>query len=72
MNYSMDRRVVLCHETQNSRLILACGIEHEMETECPYSYKNHFSDYSGQVVFSIDARQGKPIELTKYMAYKTS
>jgi alpha,alpha-trehalose phosphorylase len=68
----MDRRVVLCHETQNSKLTLACGIEHEMKTECPHSYKSQFSDYSGQVVYSIDAQKGKPIELTKYMAYITS
>jgi alpha,alpha-trehalose phosphorylase len=72
MNYAMDRRVVLCHETQNSALTLACGMEHEMRTECPYSFKSQFSDYSGQTVFSIDAQEGKPIELTKYMAYITS
>jgi alpha,alpha-trehalose phosphorylase len=72
LNYAMDRRVVLCHETQNSKLTLVCGIEHEMKTECPQSYKSQFSDYSGQTVFSIDAQQGKPIELTKYMAYITS
>jgi alpha,alpha-trehalose phosphorylase len=72
LNYAMERRVVLCHETQNSKLILACGIEHEMETECQCTHKSQFSDYSGQTVFSIEAQQGKPIELTKYMAYITS
>jgi len=32
--YTRDRRVVLCHATEMSRLSLACAIDHTLETAC--------------------------------------
>ena len=71
-SYAKDRRVVLSYVTNNSRMTLACGTEHAIETACPYSYKSQCTDDAGQVVFSIDAQPGKPFQLTKYMTYHTS
>ena len=72
MNYGKDRRIVLCHWTQNSQLGLACTIDHTIETECLHSYKSHCSEDSGQVVFSVEAKPGYSIHLTKYISYHTS
>ncbi len=72
VSYVRDRRIVLGHVTKNSRMTLACGIEHAFETGCPYSYESKCSDDSGKVVFSIDAKPGVSVHLTKYMAYHTS
>jgi alpha,alpha-trehalose phosphorylase len=71
-NSSSDRRIGLSCVTNNSKMALACGIDHTVETTCPYSYQNKCSGDAGQVVFSIDAQEGKPFQLKKYMAYHTS
>jgi alpha,alpha-trehalose phosphorylase len=71
-NYSKDRRIVLCHQTENSLLKLACATESVLESSCPYSCKTVHTPDFGQVAFTIDARSGSPIQLTKYMVYHTS
>ena len=72
MNLVQDRRVVLCHSTKNSKMMLGCGIDHHLETECPYVYKGESSEEFGQIVFTIEAQPGRSIHLTKYMSYHTS
>lgn len=67
-----DQRVVLSHATKRSRMTIACGIDHTLETECPHSSTSESTDDTGKVVFSIDAVPGEPIHLTKYMTYHTS
>jgi alpha,alpha-trehalose phosphorylase len=67
-----DRRIVLSHITRNSRMTLACGVEHEFETKSPYIYDSQCSEDDGKVVFSVDAQPGVPIRLVKYMTYHTS
>lgn len=71
-NYLKDRRIVLCHGTERSQMILACAIDHDFETECSHSHKSKCSEDFGQVVFTVDAQPGRPIHLTKYMSYHTS
>jgi len=71
-SYSKDRRIVLCHATDKSRLTLTCATDNAIETSCPHAYKVvHTGDF-GQVAFTIEARPGCPIQLTKYIAYHTS
>ena len=71
-SYSKDRRIVLCHATEQSRLTLTCAIDHALETSCPHADKVvHTGDF-GQVAFTIEARIGCPIHLTKFMVYHTS
>src|SRR5262245_35655884 len=70
--YAKERRVVLCHATEKSRLTLACATDHVLETACPHTYKVVHGEDFGQVAFSITARPGSPIGLTKYMVYHTS
>src|SRR5215813_7522004 len=71
-NHAKDRRIVLCHATEKSGLTLACGTDHSLETSCPHSYKVACAEDFGQVAFTIDARPGCPIDLTKYMVSHTS
>ena len=71
-SYSKDRRIVLCHATEKSRFTLTCATDTELESSCPHSYKvAHTADF-GQVAFTIEARPGCPIQLTKYMVYHAS
>src|SRR5689334_2221191 len=70
--YMRDRRVVLAHGTERSHMIVACGIDHELETDCQHSYKSSHSENFGQVAYSVAALPGKPIHLTKYITYHTA
>jgi alpha,alpha-trehalose phosphorylase len=71
-SYSKDRRTVLCHTTEKSRLTVACATDHALETSCPHTEKAVCTDDFGQVAFTIEARQDCQIRLTKYIAYHTS
>jgi alpha,alpha-trehalose phosphorylase len=71
-SYAKDRRLVLSYMTRNSKMTLACGAEHQIETQCPYSYQSECSDHIGKVVFSVDALPGEPVHITKYLTYHTS
>jgi alpha,alpha-trehalose phosphorylase len=71
-SYANDRRLVLSYMTRNSKMTLACGAEHQIETQCPYSYHSECSDDIGKVVFSVDALPGEPVHITKYLTYHTS
>jgi alpha,alpha-trehalose phosphorylase len=71
-SYVKDRRIVLCHATEKSRMTLTCATDHALETACPHTYKAVHTEDFGQVAFTIEARPGCPIHLTKYMVYHTS
>jgi alpha,alpha-trehalose phosphorylase len=71
-NYSTDRRIVLCHATERSRLTLVCATDHTLEVSGPHSYKVVSTPDFGQAAFTIDAEPGRPIQLTKYIVYHTS
>jgi len=71
-HYAKDRRLVLCHATERSRLTLACAIDHFIETSCTYAYEVTHTEDFGQVAFTIEARSECPIHLTKYLVYHTS
>ena len=71
-SYSKDRRIVLCHATDKSRLTLACATETALETSFRHACKVVHKEDFGQVAFTIEARPGSRIQLTKYIAYHTS
>jgi len=72
MGYAKDRRIVLCHATEKSRLTLACATDHSLETACSYTHKVSYTEDFGQVAFAINAQPNCPIHLTKYIVYHTS
>ncbi len=65
-------RVTLGHVTQTSRMRLACGIEHAIETECPVEIVCRSNEESGRVTFAVEACEGKPVRLDKFMTYHQS
>jgi alpha,alpha-trehalose phosphorylase len=68
----MVARLVLCHTTDKSQMLLACATDHALETACPHASKAVHTEDFGQVAFTIEAQPGCPIHLTKYMVYHTS
>jgi alpha,alpha-trehalose phosphorylase len=71
-SYANDRRIVLCHATEKSRLAVTCVTDHVLETSCKHAYKAVHADHFGQVAFTIEARPGATIHLTKFIVYHTS
>ena len=71
-SYARECRLVLCHTTTKSQMILACATDHALETACPHASKVVHTEDFGQVAFTIEAQPGCPIHLTKYMVYHTS
>jgi alpha,alpha-trehalose phosphorylase len=67
-----NRRIVLVHGTERSQMILACGIDHYIQSDCPHDYRSDHTENSGRIVFTVEAEPGHTIHLTKYMVYHTS
>jgi alpha,alpha-trehalose phosphorylase len=70
--YSRGPRILLAHTANNSGMSLSCGVDHVIETECPYTFRSECSHNIGQVVYSIDAQPGKPVHLVKFLVYHNS
>ena len=72
LSYAKGQRVVLCHATNKSAIVLACAIDHVLETSLRATWKTNYTPDAGQVVASIDGEPGQPITLMKYIVYHTS
>jgi alpha,alpha-trehalose phosphorylase len=72
LSYSNDRRIVLCHATQQSRLTMTCATDQVLETSARYAYKTVHTEDFGQVAFTIEAQRGSPVHFIKYLVYHTS
>jgi alpha,alpha-trehalose phosphorylase len=66
---SRDLRLILCHRTDHSRLMLACGVDHRLETGCTYTYRTRCKGDEASITFSIDAEPQRPIRLLKFISY---
>lgn len=67
-----ENRVTLGYQTRRSGMTLGCGIEHIVDTLCPYTLQIESGEDHGEVIVSIDASKKKPIQLVKFFSYHTS
>ncbi len=67
-----DCRSILSYRTTRSGLALACGMDHDLECEAEPHVDATQDDDAGRIVFRLRAPAGKPIRLTKYLAYHHS
>lgn len=65
-------RAILSYKTLGSGLILGCGMDHVLETECGTAVDSSCADGVAAVVFRIQGKRGRPIRLWKYLAYHYS
>jgi alpha,alpha-trehalose phosphorylase len=65
-------RLVTGYRTTNSRMTLGVGIDHLIETDNPWYADATWSQDLSKVVFTVEARAGVPIHITKFMTYHTS
>ncbi len=64
--------IVLGYRCVNSKMTLAAGIRHRMETDCEVEAVNEVDQHQAKRVYSIQAEPGKPIRLTKLVSYHSS
>ncbi|MEX0953438.1 MAG: hypothetical protein WDZ26_06375, partial [Nitriliruptoraceae bacterium] len=67
-----DLRLVTGYRTSRSRIPLGVGIDHSIDTDNAWRAQRSWSEDLGKVVFTVDARAGVPIRITKYFAFHTS
>jgi len=65
-------RLITGYRTTHSRMTLGVGIDHVIETDNPWYATTNCSEDLSKVVFTIDARAGVPIRITKFITYHTS
>jgi len=65
-------RVMLGYQTTNSRMTLGVGVDHVIETVCPYQVSSCADEDLAEVDFTVDALPGEPIRITKFAAYQIS
>jgi alpha,alpha-trehalose phosphorylase len=72
VHYLRDQRTMLGYRTKESGMTLGCGIEHAIETSCPYTVELNCSEDCGEAVFLVDALAKKPFQIVKYLSYHSS
>ncbi len=67
------QRILLGYQTTNSGMTLGIGVDHVIETACPFQVVGSLGDdETGEVLLTADAVPGVPIRITKYATYQTS
>ena len=72
VHWSKENRIILGYRCANSKMTLAVGVDHAIETENGYNQLIFDDEDSGKVVFRVQAEPGRPILITKTVAYHTS
>ncbi|HEV2927836.1 MAG TPA: glycosyl hydrolase family 65 protein, partial [Propionibacteriaceae bacterium] len=72
VHWSKENRIILGYRCVNSKMTLAVGVDHAIETGNGYNQLIFDDEDSGKVVFRVQAEPGRPILITKTVAYHTS
>jgi alpha,alpha-trehalose phosphorylase len=65
-------RAVLTAMVKTSRMTLACGMEHHVETNGSYDLRNQSSNNRGRVLIAVHGVVGQTIRLTKLLTFHES
>jgi alpha,alpha-trehalose phosphorylase len=72
MNYANDDRMLLGYVCAQSRMTVAVAADHVIECDEPVETITRSTDDLAKTVFRIDAVEGKPVRLAKFVAYHSS
>jgi len=64
--------VTLGYRCTNSQMTIACAYRHEIDTPSEFAVETTVGNDLAKTVFTVAAREGDPIRLTKYVSYHTS
>lgn len=71
-HYADKMRLMLTHRARNSGMTVACGVDHLIESEADYSVKSSCDGDNGRVIFSVNAKKKKTIQIFKFITYHSS
>ncbi len=72
VHWAKDGRYVLAYRAAASGMTIAVTADHTIETENEYEELSLVEEDVAKHVYRIDARQGRPVLVTKVVAYHTS
>src|SRR2546429_741889 len=67
-----ERRILLGSRATNSRMTLAVGVDHVIETADPYRVEGAVEQDGGEILITADASPGVPLRITKCATYQGS
>ena len=65
-------RYLLGYSTTNSQMTIACGIEHDLDTDNEWDATSHIEDDLAKHVYRVKAKPGRPVRLVKHITYHTA
>ncbi|NQY54896.1 MAG: glycoside hydrolase family 65 protein [Ilumatobacteraceae bacterium] len=67
-----DNEIVLGYRCNHSKMTLACGTRHLIDTPCSVNVATSVADDLAKTVYTVRATPGDPIRVTKLVAYHDS
>ncbi|WP_131106448.1 glycoside hydrolase family 65 protein [Ornithinimicrobium sufpigmenti] len=67
-----DDRLLVGYRCHNSRMTLALAVQHQLETDNPFTQRASVTQDQAKEVYRIDARRHQPVRLTKIVSVHTS
>ncbi len=67
-----DGRIILGYRCVNSKMTLAVGVDHFIETKNKYQELISADEDTGKMVYRVNAEAGVPLKVTKIASYHTS
>lgn len=71
-HWHSDRRMILGYQAERSSMTMAVGADHAIVTENAYTELENTTEDEGRKIYRIAAEEGKPILITKVVAYHSS
>ena len=68
MPTAQDDRIILGYRCHNSKMTLAVGVDHEIETDNEYTEHISADEDTGKMVYRVDAEPGETIKVTKIVS----
>ena len=65
-------RIMLCYQAASSRMTLAVGADHVLETECPVEVAGSANDDAAEFLVTTEALPGVPVRIMKFATYQVS
>ena len=72
LHHAEDDRITLGYRCHNSKMTLAVGVDHAIETDSYYTQHISSDPDTGKMVYRVDAEPGKTITVTKIVSYHSS
>jgi alpha,alpha-trehalose phosphorylase len=71
-HYATDERMLLSYQCASSGMTIAVAADHLIETDEPVETVLRSEEDLAKMVFRVEAREGRPVRLGKFVAYHSS